>query len=328
MEKEIINNTKDRINVRCKSLKLGKLAERNQHDFRKYKNISERDNIDISRIKDNVYFRSEKKELELLESYQEQFRFFYKKKYKRNPELNKVSPFNEMVLTFPHKYQDKPYTKNEWNNCLLDFRDKFEAETGLKILNIVEHNDETTRHYHIKTSSYSINQDKEIITNVAKRKGFKSRLQDIAGDAFTPIGLRRGNKKEHTKAYNQTPRQFYETENKKIREHTEILDKALEDNILDIEELDQLIEKSENPYKKLYRQVKRIKKYSEELEETVSATHKTINNILKAFPKLKKYQEDNIDMPPLKLLELLTSKLAGSSQVSKIENEIISTLKK
>jgi len=319
------NNTKDRINVRYNSLSIHKISSRNKHDFRNYN--SHRDNINNDLSNTNIFMFDKENEKLRIREYKERYEHFYKKNNdNRKPNYNRVSPFIDMVLTFPHKYQETITDKKLWRECLAEFIKEFQEQTGVKVINCIEHNDETTRHYHFKTTSYTI-QDKKLISGTLFKAGMKSKLQDIAGKAYEKLGLRRGNKKSTTNSTHKTPREYYEKQVENMENQNNELSKALEDNHLSNEELDTLIEISENPYKKLYRQVKRIKGHKEEAEDTIKATNKTIQGILKAFPLLSKHLEDNDDLKPLEVLELLASKLSKSKIVEETEKQVISDIK-
>ena len=91
--KEEINMTKDRINVRMKTLKSSKTTSRNRHDYRKYtdKEYSKYSHIDTSRIKDNIYSMTEKEEKQLLKGFTEAHEKLYKNTFGRLPQKEKVT---------------------------------------------------------------------------------------------------------------------------------------------------------------------------------------------------------------------------------------------
>jgi hypothetical protein len=316
-----MSDTKDRINVRMKSLKIEKISNRNRHDFREYKNENM---ININQdLKDtNINMKSKKEEKLLLDFYKKEYEKTYKLQHRRKPQYQKVSPFLEGVITFPNKYQDKDFTREQWNKCLENFIKNYEEETGLKIINIIEHNDETTRHYHFKSTSYKIENNK-IIGNSISRKNFKSRLQDIAGAAYSDLGLRRGNK---SKAKNQTIREYYSKRVKELEDQLEAVEQNLNDELLKLEDIEELISTSEKPLKNIYIKYKRLMKQDLELEDTKIYLAKINNDILKKFPMLVKYKKE--DQTNLELLNILMSKVAGSKEVIKTQKELVSGFKK
>ena len=316
------NMTKDRINVRANTLTYKKINKRNRHDYRKYTEAEFRDNIKKYGIpkKLNVVYKSEDAEANIMNKHSEIFEKYYKKQVGRKPQKENVSPFVEMVLTFPHKYQDNEnYTYQQWNTCLAKYSKLLTEKTGMKIINIIEHNDETTRHYHIKTTNYKIDNNNIMVNGLLTQKDMQESLQDIAGEAFKDLGLRRGNKKIKPTDKNKTVRRWVEEETQKMAD-------ALEDDIITFDEIEELIKTSDNPFKKFYRNFKRLMGYEEELTKTQEAINKLTDNILKEFPILKKHIQE--DMSNLEIVNLLISKISKSTTVKETIRENLRTTKK
>jgi len=303
-----------RINVRMNTLKKVDLKKRNRHDYRKYTENEIRDNINKLN-NDNVYVLTEEQEEEKLNEYEKLFNKKYKERSKRAPQSENVTPFLEGIITFPHEYQNVQTDKNLWNKCLKNFIDLLYKKTGIKVLNVIEHNDETTRHYHLKLTNFYINNDGILVNNLLRKKGRKSQLQDIAGEAFSELGLRRGNKKSLTNSKNQTKREWVNNETEKMTE-------ALEDGKIDLTEIEELIKTSSNPFKLFYTKYKRLMGYELEAKKTQEQIDKLNKNILKKFPKLEKYNE-NENMSNIDLLELLIDKLEGSKKMTKAQTDLI-----
>lgn len=269
---------KDKINVREEGLNSNRLLRSISHNFRVRNDL---DNVDYSKTKDNYLssdLESTRKEIERLKK---EHKGLYLKEFGENLREARINSFKEIVISFPshfrQEYDNKKITKEQLNDCVNIFIQEYEKATGLKVLNYSLHTDELTPHYHLISTNF-INNGRTF-----KKKGYKSWLQDLGGFSFESMGLKRGIKKQFTKAEHKTSSQHYE----EILRQGEKLEEYLSDESITLENIDSVISQAIPPFKTLLTYIKRSMNIEKEAGYILKQQERALNQFYAQFPKLK-----------------------------------------
>lgn len=111
-----------------------------------------------------------------------------KRKYQKN------SPyFYDGIITFDKEFGkvQNGFNKKALDECAKDFVERFCEKYNIDPLYLIRHEDETTTHYHFKTTAMDQSTGKSIARDLNNRTA-KSALQDLAGSSFAEVGIERG----------------------------------------------------------------------------------------------------------------------------------------
>lgn len=98
-----------------------------------------------------------------------------------------------MIVTFCNDFylQQDHIDRDKLDRCMIQFTDDFCKKNHCEISYIVRHEDETTPHYHVTLTNYNT----EKCTTHKFNKSDLCVVQDMAGERFSPMGIKRGVKK-------------------------------------------------------------------------------------------------------------------------------------
>lgn len=189
----------------------------------------------------------------------------YKEIYKKVEEVkNKKiqensNTFMDGVLSFSQdqmlEIMKKPDWKKTFSLYIENFMDDVKQKTGMEPVGWEMHMDEGTEQ---EDGSYSMNYHAQLIffnfdfktkkaplRDLMGRKGDSiwSKLQDVAGQRFEPLGFQRGVSAEMTKAKHKEKDQFINEKQKKLEKRIEDLEEVLEDQTMLLEKQQKLVGK-------------------------------------------------------------------------------------
>lgn len=113
---------------------------------------------------------------------------------KCNRKWQKNSPhFYDGIITFDKNFHFKQnkIDREQLDRSACDFLKKWCEKTKVKLMYLVRHEDETTTHYHFKTTAQNIETGKSVARTVNDAT-YKTETQDMAGLSFEPLGIKRG----------------------------------------------------------------------------------------------------------------------------------------
>lgn len=189
----------------------------------------------------------------------------YKATYKQVEEIKgkkiqeNSNTFMDGVLSFSKDQIEKmmkedPNWKKNLSNHIEQFMQDVKKETGLEPLGWEMHMDEGTAH---PDGTYSMNYHAQLIffnfdfeTKKAplrdlmgrKSNSIWSKLQDLAGERFAPLGFQRGISAEMTKAKHKEKDKFIEEKQAKLEQKIELLEEQLDHQHLLLEKQQTLVD--------------------------------------------------------------------------------------
>ena len=267
------------INVREEPISEEELKRQIIHDYRLRSNL---DNVDYSKINDNIFWKSANDLRGIISKVNQQHKNLYKKKYRRSIDPSRTRSHIRGVITFPAKYQ-KYYEQGKFDNKKLlemfkDFIEKYKQLTGKTIYNFVLHaKDEKTLHFHF----YATNFDEECRTRPKAGRG--AALQDIAGESFKPIGLRRGIPKASRGVDHKKSRDHYN----EIMQQSEIIEERLKADEITAEEVQDLADFATKPLKTMLIYIKRALDLTAEAEKIKKNQDRAMAKMKQALPQVK-----------------------------------------
>lgn len=271
------------INVREEPITDEELKNQIIHDYRLRKNL---DNVDYSKNKYDIHGRSLEAMREIVKKIDAKHESLYKKNYKRSINRKRTRSHKRGVITFPAHYQayyeQGKFSDDDLIKMFKAFAKAYEAKTGKTIYNYVLHSrSEKTLHFHY----YATNFDKEGKTKI--KKGTGSALQDIAGECFSSIGLRRGIPKETTKAKHLSSREHYI----EVLQQAEIIEKKLEAETITAEEVQHLADFATKPLKTMLIYVKRALDLTAEANKIKKNQERALNKMHEVLPQVNNIKD-------------------------------------
>lgn len=189
----------------------------------------------------------------------------YKEIYKKVEEVkNKKiqensNTFMDGVLSFSQdqmlEIMKKPDWKKTFSLYIENFMDDVKQKTGMEPVGWEMHMDEGTKQ---EDGSYSMNYHAQLIffnfdfktkkaplRDLMGRKGDSiwSKLQDVAGQRFEPLGFQRGVSADMTKAKHKEKDQFIKEKQKKLEQRIEDLEEDLDNQVMLLEKQQELVGK-------------------------------------------------------------------------------------
>ena len=219
--------------------------------------------------------------------------------------------------------------RDTMDKCMLDYMDKFEKTYGVKIKYLVNHfSSEKVVHYHFMFENYNYEIGKSFKTIYAPTKSkliqLGSDLQDLAGNAFTPLHINRGSKKHLTNARHKSISQMHESqlqEQQQIINTNELLIDELGDTIAMFVATANDLDYKVRTLKEEYTQHNSLKREYIQLQKNYSKDSIKYNEL---SLKIKEYQK--LDQETRKQHKSAKSELSSvNSQIKKIKTQIDDT---
>lgn len=265
------------INVREEPANDKKTKKQLAHDFRTRRDLG---NVDYSRTDKNIYSVDLKQLHKRIKLVNDTHDDIYMKQYGRKVQRDKTSSIRRGVVTFPREYQQHleagKFTTHDIIVMFEDFMQLYRAETGRGIFAYVLHQDEGTFHLHYYATNYNIKTG-----NSRNPKGQGSKLQDLGGAAFAPIGLERGRRKSETGAKHQSPREYQA----KLQRHAEQVEEYLNTDGLTTAHVEELIKQAEKPLSTMLRYVLRGMNETATAESIQKNQRLAVEKISKSIPE-------------------------------------------
>ena len=275
---------KGKINVRVKSISNIVLRRTLAHNYRLRKDLN---NVDYSKINEDYHSHTVDAAKQILARYQLEHRDLYKETFKERLRVERVNSFLEGVVTFPKKYQayyeEGRITKKQLLAYFEIFKTKYQEESNTQILFSHWHFTETTFHCHFVATNFELKEGRTF-----KKRGWKSYLQDIAGFAYSPIGLERGTPKQFTQHKHIKRDKHYE----QILEQSQELERILNDGI-GIDDIEKLIKLTVTPLKTMLTYVKRALVMEKELSYRLKQEERALNKFREVFPNVSNVNDLN-----------------------------------
>ncbi|WP_207064041.1 hypothetical protein [Motiliproteus sp. SC1-56] len=120
--------------------------------------------------------------------------------------------FCELLITFSRSVD--PHSQGDaLDQCTFKLAHTFAGKHHVRVIAVQRHNDEGKVHYHCLCTALSDKTHRPITKSI--KKGDLSNLQDMAGHAFSPLGIQRGTKtiEKLKQTATENPRQEGESEN-------------------------------------------------------------------------------------------------------------------
>lgn len=272
----------NKINVRFKSLSTEKIKRLIVHNFRLRKDLK---NVNYEKSKNNLQSLDLKETRAEINHHLAEHKKLYKKTFKERLRPERINSLREIVITFPKGFQKKIDSGEiqplEIQKCVQLFIDKYEEQTGLKVLGYSGHFDELTDHWHLLTTQYLSN------GRTYRAKGYGSYLQDLGGWAFSSVGLERGTPKKFTHAEHQGSRDHYE----QLLKQSHNLDQLFEQNLITAENIGTLIAEAVVPLKTLLTYVKRSLNTEKEAAYIIKQQDRALQKFHGLFPTLSSIKD-------------------------------------
>lgn len=288
-----------RINVRMSSLNSNKIENSIKHDMRTRKDLQQ---VDYSKSDTNQYSHTPKQFREVYAAAKAEHKSLYKKVYGRNPQEGRVNALQEGIITFPAIYQsyyeEGKFSNDDLHRMFQKFVEKFEEESGLRVLSEFWHFDEKTLHVHFHTTNYIVRGDDA--GKPFNPKGWKSYLQDIGGYAFADIGLRRGN----PKSSKGKDRSTTEEHRQELLSNADAIEQTLS-NDFTMSDLEELIKVSVKPLKTMLTYMHRAMNREREAQYIIQQEERAMNKFKQVFPDVDTVEDFN------DLLDYIKSKPKG-----------------
>lgn len=269
---------KNKINVREATLNSYKLVESLSHNYR----IRKLKNVDKDRTKNNFLSMSLEDTRKEIKHHLAEHKKLYKKEFGEKLRPERINTFKEIILTFPVEFsadlEAGKISFDDYKNCMKIFIEKYEEQTGLKIISYQIHRDEKSTHTHALSTQYKKDNGRTF-----KQKGYKSWLQDLGGYAYKSMGLKRGIKKSITKDTYKKSSKHYE----EILTQGEILESLLIDNKLNLANIDSAIKQATKPFKTLLTYLKRSMDKEQKADYIIKQQERALNQFKKQFPSLQ-----------------------------------------
>ena len=269
----------------------------------------------------------------------------YKATYKQVEEIKgkkiqeNSNTFMDGVLSFSKDQIEKmmkedPNWKDNLSNHINMFMQDVKKTTGLEPLGWEMHMDEGTAH---PDGTYSMNYHAQLIffnfdfeTKKAplrdlmgrKSNSIWSKLQDLAGERFAPLGFQRGISAEMTKAKHKEKDKFIEEKQAKLEQKIELLEEQIDQQLF-------LLEKQQNLVAQV---VEKVQDLTENYNNTVDYVNNTLDKkeVFSSISKkiktiFKKYDEDRTFKKSIDRITSFAGQFLGEtafSQLKGVFNEV------